>query len=118
MSGPQPRQLLGSRPSASVARALADLASLEQRARGALDSGICPCCHRPLSRVPTDLYTVKDAAALARVHVDTIRRWLRDGKLAHYGYRGHTRVSLSEAMPRQIGGLKGTRKRRPVPEAA
>ena len=56
------------------------------------------------------LYTVKDVAAALRVHQETIRRWLRDGKLKGVtmgGGRGGYRITETELNRVRLGGMHG-----------
>ena len=50
-----------------------------------------------------DLLSVREAAYASRIHQDTIRRWIREGRLRAYGRRGTYRVNLKDLLP-LIGG--------------
>jgi excisionase family DNA binding protein len=57
-----------------------------------------------LARVDrSGLLSVRAAAILAQVHADTIRRWIRQGRIPAYGWRGSYRVRLLDVLPR-VGG--------------
>lgn len=49
--------------------------------------------------IPRDLVPIGDAARIARIHHNTIRRWIRRGLVQLYGHRGCERVSLSQVVP-------------------
>lgn len=45
------------------------------------------------------LAPINAAAALAEVHEDTLRRWIREGRIRAWGMRGCYRVNLGDLMP-------------------
>jgi hypothetical protein len=47
---------------------------------------------------PTDLCSVRDAAALSRMNEFTIWKLVREGKLKAYGRRGALRISVDELL--------------------
>lgn len=49
--------------------------------------------------IPPDLVTITAAARLAGKHQDTLRRWVKQGRLRMWGWPGSERVSLSEVLP-------------------
>jgi excisionase family DNA binding protein len=50
-----------------------------------------------------NLLRVREAAFAAQMHPDTVRRWIREGRLRGYGRRGTYRVALEDLLP-LIGG--------------
>ena len=59
-----------------------------------------------------DYMTIGAASELARVKEQTIRRWIREGRLKAYGYRGCLRIRMSELLPEwDPRTLKGSRPR-------
>lgn len=48
--------------------------------------------------VPKDLRTPKKLAKLLDVHVSTVRRWIREGRLRGYRIGGRHRASEADAM--------------------
>lgn len=57
---------------------------------------------RPVHRRAENLdiwVKVSDAAALAGIHVHTIRRWIASGRIESRGYRGTQQVLLSQVVP-------------------
>jgi hypothetical protein len=45
------------------------------------------------------LVSVTEAASVARLHPKTIWKWLATGRIRGWGYRGSTRVALSDLLP-------------------
>ena len=45
------------------------------------------------------VYRVRQAAIIADIHPDTIRRWIREGRIPGDGRRGCLRVSLEDLLP-------------------
>lgn len=58
---------------------------------------------KPARTSRLDLLPVRDAALAARMHPDTIRRWIREGRLPAYGRPGTYRVNMSDLLP-LVGG--------------
>ena len=58
---------------------------------------------KPARTYPVDLLTAREAACAARMHPDTIRRWIRQRRIPAYGWRGMYRVNLKDLLP-LIGG--------------
>lgn len=54
---------------------------------------------KPARTNRVDLLTVREAACAARMHPDTIRRWIRAGHMPAYGRRGTLRVNLKDLLP-------------------
>jgi hypothetical protein len=48
---------------------------------------------------PPDLYRVSEAAAIAHIHIRTLRRWIARGWVSTWGRPGTLRVPLSEVIP-------------------
>ncbi|HUQ91250.1 MAG TPA: helix-turn-helix domain-containing protein [Bryobacteraceae bacterium] len=48
---------------------------------------------------PTRIMSVRGAAYASGIHQDTIRKWIREGKLRAYGKKGHYRVCLGDVLP-------------------
>jgi excisionase family DNA binding protein len=45
------------------------------------------------------LLTVREASSVARIHPDTLRRWIREARIPAYGRRGTYRVRLEDLLP-------------------
>lgn len=45
------------------------------------------------------LVSVSDASMLTGIHIDTIRKWLREKRITRYGTRRCYRVHLAELLP-------------------
>lgn len=59
------------------------------------------------------LYTVKEVADELRVHEETVRRWIRDGKMAAVrmgGSRGGFRIKSEEVERIRDHGIDGSSK--------
>jgi hypothetical protein len=50
-------------------------------------------------RGPGNLMKIAVAAYLADLHPCTIRRWIREGRVKAWGYRGTLRVCLDDLLP-------------------
>jgi hypothetical protein len=50
-------------------------------------------------RLPLDLHPVPIAAAIAKMHVKSVYRLIRAGKIRCFGRRGSYRVSVSDLLP-------------------
>jgi hypothetical protein len=48
---------------------------------------------------PTDLFPVSEAALMTRTNQFTIWKWIREGRIKAYGFKGGLKVSLSEILP-------------------
>ncbi|MCA2968010.1 MAG: helix-turn-helix domain-containing protein [Acidobacteriaceae bacterium] len=48
---------------------------------------------------PHELLRISDAAALAGLHSQTVRKWVREGRIQAWGWRGSRRVKLSDLLP-------------------
>jgi excisionase family DNA binding protein len=46
-----------------------------------------------------DFMTIGATAELARLSEQTIRRWIREGRIKAYGHRGCLRVRMRDLMP-------------------
>jgi hypothetical protein len=53
----------------------------------------------PASR-PIDLYSVTEAALMTKTNPFTIWKWIREGRITAYGFKGGLKVSLAEILPR------------------
>jgi Helix-turn-helix domain len=51
------------------------------------------------TRLPLDLHPVRIAAAITKMHVKSIYRLMRAGKVRCFGRRGCYRVSVSDLLP-------------------
>lgn len=58
--------------------------------------------HRPPDATarPFDLFPVTEAAAMTKTNPFTIWKWIREGRITAYGYKGGLKVSLAEILPR------------------
>lgn len=57
--------------------------------------------NRPVNNeIPTDLVTLDHACKIARISIQTLRRWIKRGRVPLYGYSKAERVSLSSVVPR------------------
>lgn len=52
---------------------------------------------KPISN-PGELLAVKEAAAIAKASVPTVRRWIRLGKLKSYGCKGRPRIDREDLI--------------------
>lgn len=52
-------------------------------------------------QIPSDLISIREAAAIARVNQYTIRRLIAKGKLDCWGFPGTYRVSLAAVLPKR-----------------
>ena len=50
--------------------------------------------------LPIDLFPVSEAALMTKTNPFTIWKWIREGRIAAYGYKGGLKVSLAEILPR------------------
>ena len=48
---------------------------------------------------PHELVRISDAAALAGLNCQTVRRWVRQGRIQAWGFRGSRRVRLDDLLP-------------------
>lgn len=51
------------------------------------------------ARGPGYLMKIRIAASLAELHPDTVRRWIREGRVKAWGTRGTLRVCLDDLLP-------------------
>lgn len=51
------------------------------------------------ARGPGLLLKISVSAYLAHLHPDNVRRWVREGRIKAWGYRGTLRVSLDDLLP-------------------
>lgn len=49
---------------------------------------------KPPPEIPNDLLDVKEAAALTKVHPETVKKWVYQGRLRHF--RVGTRIRISK----------------------
>jgi hypothetical protein len=55
--------------------------------------------HLEKARGPGDLMKISLAAHITGLHPDTIRRWIREGRVKSWGYRGTLRVDPRDLLP-------------------
>jgi hypothetical protein len=55
-----------------------------------------------LTRIPTDLVSIAEGAACARIARETISRWIGRGLISVWGRKGCFRVSLAEILPQTV----------------
>lgn len=47
----------------------------------------------------TELYPISIAARIAFLHPGSIRKWIREGRIPVYGWRGAYRIRLTDLLP-------------------
>ena len=48
---------------------------------------------------PHELVKIAEAAYICDLNAQTIRRWIREGRIRAYGWKGSLRVRLEELLP-------------------
>ena len=48
---------------------------------------------------PNELVKIAEAAYICDLNAQTIRRWIREGRIKAYGWKGSFRVRLEELLP-------------------
>ena len=59
-------------------------------------------------RGPGHLMKISVAAYLAGVHADSVRRWIRAGRIRSWGFRGTLRVDLADLLPERDRDKEGS----------
>jgi len=54
---------------------------------------------QPAETTLLDLMRIRTAAHFSQIHPDTIRRWIREGRIPAYGRPGTYRVNLKDLLP-------------------
>jgi excisionase family DNA binding protein len=53
----------------------------------------------PNDEIDHSFYCLSEAAAMAKIHPGVVRRWVSQGKIRAFGFRGAYRVRLSDLLP-------------------
>ena len=48
---------------------------------------------------PSELAKISEAAYMCDLNAQSIRRWIREGRIKAYGWKGSLRVRLSDLLP-------------------